>query len=593
MGALFSLATLALCSALLAGHATAGACEIGKLAELPVTMTGLRPMISAKINGAEASFIADSGAFYSLVSPSSAVQYRLKARLVPFNLTMRGIGGAVIPSLATVKTFTLANTPIPNVEFLVGGGDPGGGAAGLIGQNVLGLADVEYDLAGGAIRLMRPRGCGGRALAYWAGGKPYSVLKLSDEARRTAATVRVNGVAVHALFDTGDALSVLSPSAAARAGVKLIGPGVADGGVFRGLGRRPIPTRLAPVVSFKIGDEEIRDTRLRVGELDLDAGVDMLIGADFFLAHRVYVANSQGKLYFTYNGGPVFNLGGATRVQSYPGEAPRAAAPLTGNGNEPTDAEGFSRRGAAFAARLQFALAIADFTRACDMAPGEGRYFRQRGMARWAAGQPGLAMHDLDQALSLAPDDVDARVARAAVRLRGTDRSGAIADLDAASGLAAKQADVRLGLAELYERAGRLEAAAAQFSLWIAAHRDDSRLSQALNGRCWAAALSGRNLGGGLADCTAALKLAPRSAEILDSRGLVRLRLGDYDKAIADYDGALALAPKTAWSLYGRGLAKLRRGLKTQGEADIAAAAALQPGMAGEAKTYGIGPALP
>jgi hypothetical protein len=36
--------------------------------------------------------------------------------------------------------------------------------------------------------------------------------------------------------------------------------------------------------------------------------VDMLIGADFFLSHRIYVANSQRKLYFTYNGGPVFNL---------------------------------------------------------------------------------------------------------------------------------------------------------------------------------------------------------------------------------------------------------------------------------------------
>ena len=33
---------------------------------------------------------------------------------------------------------------------------------------------------------------------------------------------------------------------------------------------------------------------------------DVLIGADFFMAHHVYVANSQGKLYFTYSGGPVF-----------------------------------------------------------------------------------------------------------------------------------------------------------------------------------------------------------------------------------------------------------------------------------------------
>ena len=30
----------------------------------------------------------------------------------------------------------------------------------------------------------------------------------------------------------------------------------------------------------------------------------MLLGADFFLSHRIYVANSRDKLYFTYNGGP-------------------------------------------------------------------------------------------------------------------------------------------------------------------------------------------------------------------------------------------------------------------------------------------------
>ena len=30
---------------------TFAACKIGRLAELPVTMTGLRPLVSAKING--------------------------------------------------------------------------------------------------------------------------------------------------------------------------------------------------------------------------------------------------------------------------------------------------------------------------------------------------------------------------------------------------------------------------------------------------------------------------------------------------------------------------------------------------------------
>jgi hypothetical protein len=32
----------------------------------------------------------------------------------------------------------------------------------------------------------------------------------------------------------------------------------------------------------------------------------MLIGSDFLRAHRVYIAHSQGKLYFSYVGGTVF-----------------------------------------------------------------------------------------------------------------------------------------------------------------------------------------------------------------------------------------------------------------------------------------------
>jgi hypothetical protein len=35
-----------------------------KAVELPVTMRGLRPMVHARINGTDALFLADSGAFY-------------------------------------------------------------------------------------------------------------------------------------------------------------------------------------------------------------------------------------------------------------------------------------------------------------------------------------------------------------------------------------------------------------------------------------------------------------------------------------------------------------------------------------------------
>lgn len=37
----------------------------------------------------------------------------------------------------------------------------------------------------------------------------------------------------------------------------------------------------------------------------------MLLGVDFLRAHRVLVAHSQHRIYFTYGGGPVFKWAGA------------------------------------------------------------------------------------------------------------------------------------------------------------------------------------------------------------------------------------------------------------------------------------------
>jgi tetratricopeptide (TPR) repeat protein len=578
------LTTLAL--SLPAGGAFA-ACKLGIMAELPVTMAGLRPMVTAQINGTDAQFIADSGAFYSLITPAGAAEFKLRLSSVPFGFTLKGVGGYADVSLTTVKVFTLAGFPIRNIEFLVGGSDPGGGSVGLLGQNVFRVGDVEYDLAKGVIRLMHPDDCGHARLAYWVtGSEPYSVIDIASTTPtlpHTIGTAFINGAKIRVMFDTGAATSVLSLSAAKRAGVTPESPGAVDAGYWHGIGRSLSKSWIAPFSSFKIGEEEIRNTRLRIGDVGLD-NTDMLIGADFYLSHRIYVATSQHKLYFTYNGGPVFNLT----------SSPSTKAATDPAADEPSDAAGFSRRGAAFAARHDYQHAIADFTRACELAPGEADYFYQRGIARWQNEQPDLAAEDFDQALKLKPDDVSALMARAELRLRGKDNAGASTDLDAVDRVSAKEADIRFTLARDYVRADLLPQSVVQYDLWIASHSDDSKLVMALNDRCWLRALSGQDLGDALADCNAALNRSPKdgpiNAQIFNSRGMVRLRMGDFDRSIADYDAAIKLQPKYAWAVYGRGLAKLRRGKNSEGQSDIAAAIALRPRIADELKKRGIAP---
>ncbi len=51
------------------------ACDVAKIAELPVTLVGRRAMVDAKFGAHDARFIVDSGAFYSTLSRASAVEF--------------------------------------------------------------------------------------------------------------------------------------------------------------------------------------------------------------------------------------------------------------------------------------------------------------------------------------------------------------------------------------------------------------------------------------------------------------------------------------------------------------------------------------
>jgi predicted aspartyl protease len=359
---------LGLFCALTVSDSLAGQCTLGKIVEFPITMVGLRPQMTAKVNGADVRFMVDSGAFFSVISPASAAELNLVTRPTPIEFFMRGTNGSASTSVTKVKDFTLAGVTIHDIDFLVGGSQIDSGSVGVLGQNVLHYADVEYDLAQGAVRMMKLVGsCSKMAPVYWVAksGADYSVIDIESRERTSSAIghASINGTDIRVLFDSGAGVSTLTLKAAARAGIRPDSPGVVAGGLTGGFGKNMVPSYIAPFESFKIGDEEIRHTRLRIADLDF-FGADMLIGPDFFLSHRIYVANSQQKLYFTYNGGPVFNLthinnGAAPSVpDSPPAPSPAGdAAPVAGAPQDrPSekskaaaadngDAADFSRRG--------------------------------------------------------------------------------------------------------------------------------------------------------------------------------------------------------------------------------------------------------
>jgi tetratricopeptide (TPR) repeat protein/predicted aspartyl protease len=562
----------------------AAACSIGRMAELPVTMEGMGPMVDARINGTPVRFIADSGAFWSVISPANAQMLHLPPQPGFRDFSLQGINGSAAAGVVSVKTFTLAGIDIPRLQFVVAGSETGG--VGVLGQNVLGIGDVEYDLPHGAIRLMKSKDCGRANLAYWAKGRSSSMVAISPRSPQqphTIGTVYVNDKPVRATFDTGASTSILSLAAAARAGIRPGDPGITDGGMAWGFGRRLVRTWIAPIGRFAVGDgEQIQNARIRIGQIGDVA--DMLIGADFFIAHRAYVDNANHRLFLTYEGGPIFNL--KVRDEGLDG---RRADTAADGGGPPVTADAYARNGAIALSRNDPDAAVAAFSKAVDAAPHEARYLYQRYAAYWRLKKPVLARHDLDAAISLSPDYVDALLARAALSIGDGHRDAALADLTAADRATAPAAMERLALGSLFTDAGQPQLAVGALDLWIRAHPDDVRRPEALNGRCWARALGGQDLDAALRDCDAALRARPGTPSFLDSRGLVRLRRGEFGKAIADYDDALAKEPDMAWSRYGRGIAKLRLA-DASGRKDIDAAIALDPHIAAEAASSGIQP---
>jgi tetratricopeptide (TPR) repeat protein/predicted aspartyl protease len=618
---------LMVCAACAPALAASGKCKLGKMVEFQVTMEQMAPVIAAKVNGTDVRLMIDSGMFYSSLDPGSASSLGLRLHPAPIGFYVTGIGGRAAVSLAKVDEFTVPGLTLHNMEFIVGGSQLGQ-AVGVLGRNILQVDDAEYDFAGGVVRLMKAVDCSDTVLAYWVrSGQPYSVINTTRADRSTVlgsrvesketfrdpvvGIVYVNGVTIRAMFDTGSSTSFLTLSAAQRAGIKIDSPGVVPGGFSYGFGRSMVETYLVPVSMFKIGEEEIHNTRLRVGKTDL-RDTDMLIGADFFLSHHIYVANSQAKLYFSYNGGPVFNLTAQRAAGSVPSAAaPAAEAPTPtspadakelppldakpADAKEPAgDASEYARRGAALRARQELDQALQAFNHACELAPDNADYFYQRALLYAQLKQSGPALADLNRTIQVDPHHVAALLARAGYRTRSGDRAGAKADLDAANAILPKEDNERLTLAYEYSNLDLFRQAIEQYDLWSVSHSEDARLPLAFVGRCRARALGDLDLQRARKDCDTALKRAtkdsPFYAEVSATRGLLLLRLGDYDKSIADDDASLKINPKNAFALYGRGIDKLRKQRAPDGQADIAQAIALAPKVADDFNRYGIAP---
>ena len=215
---------------------------------------------------------------------------------------------------------------------------------------MLGRFDIEFDLQHGAVRLLQPRGCGEGDMAYWA--KAYNETPIiADDRDKIGVTVKLNGRPVRAILDSGASTSVGTPRAASAARVRLEASDTKGGGI----GALTLTNQVGVLDSFSIGDETIQNAKLRFSDLfgattfghtgsmiarHMDDEPDMLLGFDFLKSHRVLVSRTRHMVYFTYEGGPVFDAARRPATQAGSAAAGEPAPAPRGLSTAPADERG-------------------------------------------------------------------------------------------------------------------------------------------------------------------------------------------------------------------------------------------------------------
>ncbi|MBM7484442.1 MULTISPECIES: tetratricopeptide repeat protein [Bradyrhizobium] len=221
-----------------------------------------------------------------------------------------------------------------------------------------------------------------------------------------------------------------------------------------------------------------------------------------------------------------------------------------GRGGPQALAMAHNNRGIAYAAKVDYDRAVADFEAAIGIDPTFAKPVNNRGAARLRTGDYDAAMEDFDRAIALQPAYPGAFVNRAEGWLKKGDLVRAESD-------------------------------------YTAATRLNADMEVAWSGLCWIRASTG-DPQGAVEACDKAIGSGAHTAATYDSRALAHLKAGRTDAAIADYDAALRIDPTLATALYGRGRAKIRRGETASGEADVAAAKAVRGDIAEEFARYGV-----
>ena len=294
-------------------------CQLAKMGTFPLERPGYPLLIPGKLNGHDITILADTGAQESNVWRDAAERAGLQpVRDTRYRVT--GISGETTAYKVKVEELAIGDFVVRNrIWPVIGGRTITEGLGMILGADFWSKVDFEINLANREIILWDTSGCKNTPPVYWS--REFMLAKMEQAGRGQIQTdVSINGKRIRAMLDTGATFTMMDSQLARNIGFHTDAANSGVSSRISGIGDRgTVDSFLAIFDTFQMGDMTINNARIRVLDMDRYTQTEgtrlrqsklhitrVVIGADFLLANRVLVANSQGALYMTYDGGQVF-----------------------------------------------------------------------------------------------------------------------------------------------------------------------------------------------------------------------------------------------------------------------------------------------
>lgn len=301
------LRVLLLLAALMAPAAARASCTVVLQAVIPLRVIGRSIIVPMQVNGITASFMLDTGAERSVVTPEAVQRLRL-VRDQWVGTAMRGVGGGngAHPN-ANPQSMTLGGVPLVRrtvthdnslaVALLPRARAGNEALDGLLGRDFLSLFDLDLDMAEHTLTLYHVNDCAGRFLP-WHGAYSQIPVVIMEQGQALLLAVTVDGRPLRGMLDSGANSSLVGKPGIYRLGLgpELLMQDPSD--QVSGLGPRVITMRRHQFRSLRVGNQTIESPTIWVEPVLLSPPfVDMLLGADWLTGRRVWISYSTQQMF--------------------------------------------------------------------------------------------------------------------------------------------------------------------------------------------------------------------------------------------------------------------------------------------------------